>query len=369
MKKSEIDKEMFNIFNITIQMNHDTRMNPNCNEPGQMNNVSNKDITQVVDKMKGMQHYAERYDDTGCISRTLGGFTFDEAFSVAKVASHLSSAKSSDMSVSDILSKLKMYQLNKAGFKHKSMKVNNITIHLIFNEDGILIYMPGMNSKQSAHYRIVLDAILTPCSLIKGRVHSGFYRAFTKIIKNIKSEIHAVADIYNKSASDMSITVSGHSMGGALSYLVGYDLQQSGYSDVRVLTFGAPRVFSPIAAKAYTKLMKGRTLRVTHGYSDFVPGLAPAISGYIHVGAHLLVKCEGIKNMSNRHSMQGYLYGMNVMESESCVKFKESRVGRVISLTAYGFRWAHEIAAEVVYFVRDRFRRGKNTKDVEQIIC
>lgn len=76
--------------------------------------------------------------------------------------------------------------------------------------------------------------------------------------------------------------VLGHSMGGALAHLAALDLKiEHGLSDVKVYTFGAPRVGNAAFAEFFDSQVT-EAWRFTHG-RDIVPSVPPILLGFHHV--------------------------------------------------------------------------------------
>lgn len=74
----------------------------------------------------------------------------------------------------------------------------------------------------------------------------------------------------------------GHSMGGALAHLAALDLKIGfGLRDVRVVTFGSPRVGNAVFASFFGEHVS-EAWRFTHG-RDIVPSVPPQLMGFRHV--------------------------------------------------------------------------------------
>lgn len=103
-------------------------------------------------------------------------------------------------------------------------------------------------------------------------VHSGFYAAYhnTTLRERV---VDAVQDIL-RARSDLSVILTGHSMGGAMATFCALDLSANyGLKDVEVITFGQPRVGNYAFAMYYNAYVP-LTIRVTHAH-DIVPHLPP----------------------------------------------------------------------------------------------
>ncbi len=106
------------------------------------------------------------------------------------------------------------------------------------------------------------------------RIHRGFSEAYT----SVRRKIHALLP-----QGACKVTVTGHSLGGALALLCAVDIEYNfPEKDISVYVFGCPRVGNAAFAKSYNKRVF-KTLRVTNG-NDIVAKVPPALFGYRHVG-------------------------------------------------------------------------------------
>lgn len=95
-------------------------------------------------------------------------------------------------------------------------------------------------------------------------VHGGFYRIYV----NIRQQI--IDFINDNEVSELYIT--GHSLGGALAILCGYDLSES--KSMVHYTFGAPRVGNTLFTLDFNKAVP-QSMRVNNT-EDLIPALPPA---------------------------------------------------------------------------------------------
>jgi Lipase (class 3) len=121
------------------------------------------------------------------------------------------------------------------------------------------------------------DAPGAPAGL---RVHSGFLIMWNS--SSLASTFRAAYAALAARVPDGPTYVVGHSMGGALAQLAALDLGVAhGLNDVRVYTFGSPRVGNA----AFADFLRSRTTeswRFTHG-RDIVPSVPPLLMGFHHV--------------------------------------------------------------------------------------
>lgn len=80
---------------------------------------------------------------------------------------------------------------------------------------------------------------------------------------------------------NVPITLTGHSMGGAVSILAGMFLHRMGFKIKKIVTFGQPRVTNRKGAELFRKILP--ITRVQHS-TDIVPHLPPTFIGYAHLG-------------------------------------------------------------------------------------
>lgn len=93
-------------------------------------------------------------------------------------------------------------------------------------------------------------------------VHEGFYYSQQSVIKGIINHIKYQV----KETKFDKIVVTGHSLGGALALLTAIELINNNFENVKLITFGSPRVGNAEFANYASKLVDDRS-RVTH-YKD-----------------------------------------------------------------------------------------------------
>jgi hypothetical protein len=150
-----------------------------------------------------------------------------------------------------------------------------------------------------------INAILIPSSFVPGRAHLGFHNGFTSSWDDIYIKLNEYAKEQNISVKDFHFNVTGHSMGGAIAKIAAIRLEKIvGANEIKVATFGDPRVFDVIAADNYNKTaLVDTTIRVTEHHSDLIPALCPGVFGYSHVGKNLRIKCPDGNSI---HDLDGY---------------------------------------------------------------
>lgn len=107
-------------------------------------------------------------------------------------------------------------------------------------------------------------------------MHQGFSNAYT----SVRDTIHT----YLKNHTTPSVTVTGHSLGGALATLCAVDIQYNfPKTAVDVYTFGAPRVGNDGFRESFNRRVPN-SYRFVHGM-DIVPAIPRPWQGYRHVDA------------------------------------------------------------------------------------
>ena len=90
----------------------------------------------------------------------------------------------------------------------------------------------------------------------------------------------------NRRGNMPTVFVSGHSLGGALATFCALEMKLIlGIEDVRVVTFGSPRVGNSIFADWYKKKIP-QNFRFTHN-RDMIPSLPPAYMGFSHIAQEI----------------------------------------------------------------------------------
>ena len=114
---------------------------------------------------------------------------------------------------------------------------------------GAALSFRGTVTKDAAN--LVVDLAVSPiayagCSGCT--VHSGFLAAYSELAPMVLKGVQAALPL---SAMSMPLLVTGHSLGGAMATIAAFELSLLGYN-VRLLTFGSPRVGNSAFASAIT---------------------------------------------------------------------------------------------------------------------
>jgi predicted lipase len=172
------------------------------------------------------------------------------------------------------------------------------------------------------------DFLLVPCPFLTGAGHTedGFTAMYESLRTGVAANSPTVVNAWAKlpfPRSVSSVTVCGHSLGGALATLLALDVAaNTSYKNPSVYTFGSPRTGDSLFASTYDQVVKN-SYRVANRL-DIVPTLPPPVD-YDHVlnlyelnpirflplPPKVLVKfdpgCE--------HSLQTYLYLLSLQSA------------------------------------------------------
>ncbi|KAJ3681105.1 hypothetical protein LUZ60_012395 [Juncus effusus] len=106
-------------------------------------------------------------------------------------------------------------------------------------------------------------------------VHHGFYKAYHD--STLRPTIFSAVQNIRKKYGNLSLTVTGHSMGAALASFCALDFAVNyGEKDIELLTFGQPRIGNAIFATCFNEYLP-KAIRLTH-QNDIVPHLPPYYS-------------------------------------------------------------------------------------------
>ncbi|KAL5551712.1 hypothetical protein UlMin_001888 [Ulmus minor] len=165
------------------------------------------------------------------------------------------------------------------------------------------------------------------------QIHEGWYNYYTWSEPSSKynptssrdqvlAAVRELVDQYKD--EEISITVTGHSMGAAIGTLNATDIVVNGYNKpkdqpnktfpVTAIVFASPRLGDKGFLNCFSNLKHLNVLRVTNDL-DPVPKLPPnLILGYEHVGQELVIdttKSEYLKNpITTLHELEVYLHGV-----------------------------------------------------------
>eukprot|EP00128_Syssomonas_multiformis_P012886 Colp12_sorted_trinity150504_noHs@6127 len=119
------------------------------------------------------------------------------------------------------------------------------------------------------------------------QVHQGFYKDYIALRDQILQAYESAKQRY----PSFSVISTGHSLGGAMATLCGLDLYTKYNEDVKLFTYGSPRVLAP-------ELASWVTSRLTHyrlvNYNDIVPHVPTQTAmNYRHVAQEFWLQKDG----------------------------------------------------------------------------
>lgn len=115
-------------------------------------------------------------------------------------------------------------------------------------------------------------------------VHVGFQAAYDAFVH--KGKLHE--EVSSCRQSGQKLTIVGHSLGGALAFLAGYDFRKKGEKDIAVYTFGQPRVSGPLFRGKFDKLFKHTPYFRIVNQGDPVTHLPPKMPGALFITKYFL---------------------------------------------------------------------------------
>lgn len=148
---------------------------------------------------------------------------------------------------------------------------NTQAIALVDGTDHAVIAFRGTQADQWID--AVTDLTFLPVPWDRGgKVHRGFARAYDSADASVRRALAGWLAAHQPA----SLTVTGHSLGGALATLFASD-----HPMAELVTFGSPAV----GDAAFAALFAGRAARRYCDCADLVTRLPPALIGFRHVGA------------------------------------------------------------------------------------
>ena len=155
---------------------------------------------------------------------------------------------------------------------------------LVANSDMILLAFRGTEADKVKDW--MTDADIDLVDGPGGKVHEGFKRGLSFVIKDIEKDINALQD------SGQKLWITGHSLGAALAGLAAATLKEKGKTADGIYTFGQPRAGDDDFKKNYNKDFESRTFRFVNN-NDVVTRVPPRLLRYKHVGTFRYFDEEG----------------------------------------------------------------------------
>lgn len=130
---------------------------------------------------------------------------------------------------------------------------------------------------------IQVDSTVAPMidSRLQIHLHQGFADAGRELYGQVKPHLRPGFDL----------TITGHSLGGALAAILGLYLQSDGLPVTRIITFGQPKITNLAGAHEYDSLPIIRFVNLNDPVSDVPPalGLTDPSWNYSHFGPEVIL--------------------------------------------------------------------------------
>lgn len=230
-------------------------------------------------------------------------FTFEKDETIETFVSSKKHGEDEDvkMDISDprkaVLEKLSESSPHGKVVKFISDKTTDIQVGITISETNkrVCVVFRGSESKSDWYY----DFMILKKKIMHGiyddvHVHSGFFRqlhdtsVYEKIVETLKTLLHE--------HPDFDIYITGHSLGGALCTLFGFELSHEIDNQVSVISFASPRVGNQAFKDAFDGKTNLEHYRVTNDH-DVITGTPMVL--FKHVGKNIAIcedKCELFEN-------------------------------------------------------------------------
>lgn len=187
--------------------------------------------------------------------------------------------------------------------------------YIIENEDSLIIVFRGTKSDLDWLADLKIDQDLFPFVMDGGSVHSGFL----SIYQSCREMLLAIV---KEKALSKKIFITGHSLGGSLATLLGYELAMTGICNPNVYTFGSPKVGNIKFKEKYDEFVR-HSMRFVNLY-DIVP-LSPPFKvevkplniflEYVQV-KHGITFSLNKGSIAKSHHLSAYIEGVKEMKEK-----------------------------------------------------
>ena len=206
-----------------------------------------------------------------------------------------------------------LYVHELANFAHARSGKRKLFGCMVKNKDNDLIVILRCTETK---LEIVHDAMFLPSfNYMKGAeftlVASGFLRVYQSLHQG-KEGLYAAASIANMHDIN-DIIICGHSLGGAVATLLGFELAQVYKLKPKVYTFGSPRVGDFQFAKKFNELIPD-SMRVIMAYDPITT--VPIFPGYWHVQtAYVLHPQQKLTKLDPlaHHHISTYIWALSLV--------------------------------------------------------
>ena len=230
-------------------------------------------------------------------------FTFEKDETIETFVSSKKHGENEDikMDISDprkeVLEKLSESSPHGRVVKFISDKTTDIQVGITISETNkrICVVFRGSESKSDWYYDfMILKRKILHDTYADVHVHSGFYRqlhdtgVYEKIVVTLKTLLHE--------HPDYDIYITGHSLGGALCTLFGFELSHEIDNHVSIVSFASPRVGNQAFKDAFDGKQNLEHYRITND-RDVITGTPMVL--FKHVGKNIAIcdeKCELFEN-------------------------------------------------------------------------
>ncbi|MEH7349070.1 lipase family protein [Gottfriedia acidiceleris] len=187
--------------------------------------------------------------------------------------------------------------------------------YIIENDESVIIVFRGTKSDLDWLADLKIDQDLFPYVMNGGSVHSGFLSIY-------QSCREMLLEIVKEKALSKKIFITGHSLGGSLATLLGYEIAMTGICNPNVYSFGSPKVGNIKFKENYDENVR-HSLRFVNLY-DMVP-LSPPFKvevkplniylEYVQV-KHPITFSLNKGSIKNSHHLSTYIEGVKKMQSD-----------------------------------------------------
>ncbi len=187
-------------------------------------------------------------------------------------------------------------------------------------EDGeaIVVVVRGTQGEEAIDWLVDLQAQPVPLPGY-GNVHHGFAHSAQAIAESVQQAIDGLQD-----ANDSRpVWLAGHSLGGAVAFILAILLEREGYDVSGVMTFGAPAAGDAVWRDSYDARLGAVTHRWLRG-EDVVPCL-PAAGYWRHVGSQHYLGDDGVQFYDETDHCPDL---PNVLNPAAAICENEGKVGR-----------------------------------------